>query len=54
MWDLSSLTRDWTHAPCSGNRVLSLDHQGGSRGLNFCLAQQNEKLQELKHLGFSQ
>ena len=24
MWDLSSLTRDWTHAPCSGTRVLSL------------------------------
>ena len=23
MWDLSSLTRDWTHAPCTGSTVLT-------------------------------
>ena len=23
MWDLSSLTKDWTHAPCIGRRILS-------------------------------
>ena len=22
MWDLSSLTRDWTHVPCIGRRIL--------------------------------
>ena len=29
MWDLSSLTRDQTHAPCSGStESKQLDHQG--------------------------
>ena len=28
MWDLSSPTRDWTRAPCSGNRILTTGPQG--------------------------
>lgn len=28
LWALSSLTRDWTRARCSGNAVLTQDHQG--------------------------
>lgn len=29
MWDLNSLTKDWTHTPCSGTvESRSLDLQG--------------------------
>ena len=30
MWDLSSLTGDWTHAPCRGSRVLTTGPPGKS------------------------
>ena len=34
MQDLSSQTRDWTHAPCSGSaESYPLDHQGNPQNL---------------------
>ena len=33
--DLSSLTRDRTQVPCTGRRMLNLDHQGSPRNLAF-------------------
>ena len=36
MWDLSFLTRDRTHVPCSGSMEYQpLDHQGSSQRLSF-------------------
>ena len=36
MWDLSSLTRDRTRAPCTGGTESEpLDHQGGPSGYNL-------------------
>ena len=38
MWDLSSLTGDWTCSPWSGSmKSESLDHQGSPKALAFLL-----------------
>ena len=35
MWDLNSQTRDRSHAPCSGNRVLTTGQPGKSQSRPF-------------------
>ena len=42
--DPSSLTRDWTQAPCIGNAVLALDHQGSTGNVTFIYILTNQSI----------